>query len=163
MLTKSTWITTYVYVNIHVLSSLRSCTALNEAFKAKIFNHYRGMKTHTWQNGHSLKIHIPWLPKSLCYLMVEAGPNSMLSTCPDFLAVLDQLVSIILQASESELPGIYFQHLLQSIGTSFQVAKDTSYIQSDSSLINSLPLPSSYRLYQYCTNTLSLSPTSISE
>lgn len=164
MLTKSvTWIITYVYVNIHVLSSLRRCIALNEAFKAKIFHHYPGMKIPAWQNGHSLKIHTPLLPKAFYYLMVEAGPNSMLSTCPDFLAVLDQLVSIILQPSESELPGIYFQHRIcynqqEHLSRWLNILL---YIQSDLSLINSLPLPSSYLLYQHCTNTLS--PTSISE
>jgi len=124
MLTKSvTWIITYVYVNIHGLSSLRRCIALNEAFKAKIFNHYPGMKTHAWQNGHSLKIHTPLLPKSFYYLMVEAGPNSMLSTCPDFLTVLDQLVSIILSLLNQNSLGVIFSTEFATINRNIFLAR----------------------------------------
>lgn len=85
------------YVNAHIFSSLRSCIALNEAFKARVSNHCTRVKTQVWTDGHSLKIHNPPFPKSL-YNEDQGvvGPNNMPSTCPYFLAVLNQAVLIIL-------------------------------------------------------------------
>lgn len=96
----------WICVTIHILSSLRSCTALNKAFEAIVFlQSLHRCKDPNVERWSFLKDpHIFPLPNPSIIKTTEVGLNGMPSTCPYVLAVLDQPIFIILQASESEPP-----------------------------------------------------------
>ena len=87
-------------VNVHTLSSLRSCTVLIVAGQAILAQLWRpnclGVTRWSFLKNPNILLcaNLPTMKT------VGPGPNNMPSTCPSFLGILDQSVPIILQVSE---------------------------------------------------------------